>query len=108
MKAPKGKQEELPMHDWTSLSYERWDCKCRMVFVPKHRAKRLYGKFRNRGGKILRDLCRQRGVELVERHIRSTGVPCKAKTGQDFIDAMSIAIIWMLVVLLVDSLWFST
>ena len=37
--------------------------------MPKYRKKKLYGKFRNRVGGILRDLCRQRGVELLEGHL---------------------------------------
>ncbi len=43
-------QEELPMHDWMSLSHVRLDCKHHVVFVPKYREKKLYGKFRNRVG----------------------------------------------------------
>jgi len=40
------------------------------VFVPKYLEKKLYGKFRSRVGEILRDLCRQRGVELLEGHLK--------------------------------------
>ena len=54
------------MHDWKSSSHVRWECKYHIVFVPKYRKKKLYGKFRNRVGGILRDLCRQRRVELLE------------------------------------------
>ena len=57
------------MHDWSSLSHVRWDCKYHIVFVPKYRQKKLYGKFRSRVGEVLRDLCRQRGVELLEGHL---------------------------------------
>ena len=57
------------MYDWSSLSHVRWDCKYHIVFVPKYRQKELYGKFRTRVGEILRDLCRQRGVELIEGHL---------------------------------------
>ena len=57
------------MHNWSSLSHVRWDCKYHIVFVPKYRKKKLYGKFRNRVGEIIRDLCRQRGVELLEGHL---------------------------------------
>ena len=57
------------MHVWPSLSHVRWDCKYHIVFVPKYRQKKLYGKFRSRVGEILRDLCRQRGVELLEGHL---------------------------------------
>ena len=57
------------MHDWQSLSHVRWDCKYHVVFVPKYRKKSLYGKVRKRVGDILQDLCRQRGVELLEGHL---------------------------------------
>ena len=58
------------MHDWESLSHVRWDCKYHVVFVPKCPKKRLYGRIRKRVGAVLRDLCRQRGVELVEGSLR--------------------------------------
>ncbi len=57
------------MHDWQSLSHVRWDCKFHVVIVPKYRKKILYGKFRRRVGDIIRDLCRQRGIELIEGHL---------------------------------------
>ncbi len=56
------------MHDGESLSHVRWDCKYHVVFVPKYRKKVLYGKVRKQVGEILRDLCRQRGIELMEGH----------------------------------------
>ena len=40
-----------------------------MVIVPKYRKKKLYGKFRERVGQIIKDLCRQRGVEFIEDHL---------------------------------------
>ena len=61
-------QEEEPMHDWRSLSHVRWDCKYHVVFVPKYRKKALYGKLRKQVGEIMHDLCRQKGVELLEGH----------------------------------------
>ncbi len=57
------------MHDWQSLSHVRWDCKYHVVIVPKYRQKRLYGKFRRRVGEIIRDLCRQRKIEILEGHL---------------------------------------
>ena len=57
------------MHDWNSLSHVRWDCKYHVVFVPKYRQKRLYGKFRRKVGDIFRDLCRQKDLELLEGHL---------------------------------------
>ena len=56
------------MHEWQSLSHLRWDCKYHVVIIPKYRRKVFYGRLRRQIGPILRDLCRQRGVELVEGH----------------------------------------
>ena len=54
------------MHDWRSLSHVKWDCKYHVVFIPKYRRKILFGRLRRQVGAILRALCRQRGVELLE------------------------------------------
>ena len=54
------------MHDWQSLSHVRWECKYHVVIIPKYRQKFFYGRMRRRIGVILRELCRQRGVELIE------------------------------------------
>jgi putative transposase len=62
------------MHDWTSLTHVRWDCKYHVVIVPKYRKRVLYGKARRRIGEILRDLCKQRGVELLEGHLMADHV----------------------------------
>ncbi len=62
------------MHDWTSLSHVRWDCKYHVVIVPKYRKKVLYGKILKRVGEVIRDLCRQRGVELLEGHLMADHV----------------------------------
>jgi putative transposase len=56
------------MHEWESQSHVRWDCKYHVVIVPKYRRKALYGNLRRQIGRVLRDLCRQRGVTLVEGH----------------------------------------
>jgi putative transposase len=53
------------MHDWQTLSHVRWDCKYHVVIIPKYRRKVLYGNLRQRVGSILRELCEQRGIELV-------------------------------------------
>ena len=58
------------MHDWQSLSHVRWDCKYHVVIVPKYRRRSLYGKFRGDVGRILRYLCDQKGVEVLEGTLR--------------------------------------
>jgi putative transposase len=59
------------MHDWSSLSHVRWECKYHVVIVPEYRKKILYGGMRKQVGEILRELCRQKGVELLEGHLLS-------------------------------------
>ena len=54
------------MHDWQSLSHVRWECKYHVVIVPKYRRKVFYGRARQHIGRILRELCDQKGVGLVE------------------------------------------
>ena len=54
------------MKDWTSQAHVKWECKYHVVILPKYRRKVLYGKVRRRIGEILRDLCRQKGLGLVE------------------------------------------
>ena len=56
------------MHEWHSLSHVRWDCKYHVVIIPKCRRKLLYGKLKQQVGRILRALCEQKGIELVEGH----------------------------------------
>ena len=57
------------MHDWKSLSHVRWDCKYHIVIVPKYRKKKLYGKFREQVGQIIKELCKQKGIEMVEGNL---------------------------------------
>ena len=54
------------MKDWQSQAHVKWDCKYHVVILPKYRRKVLYGKLRRGVGEILRDLCRQKNIELVE------------------------------------------
>ena len=57
------------MQDWESLSHVRWTCKYHVVIVPKYRRKVIYGQQKKSIGAILRELCRQKGVELLEGHL---------------------------------------
>lgn len=54
------------MHEWESLSHVKWECKYHVVIVPKYRKKELYGRIKRHVGEILRDLCRQRSIEVIE------------------------------------------
>ena len=52
--------------DWQSQAHVKWDCKYHVVILPKYRKKQFYGRARREIGKILRELCRQKDVELIE------------------------------------------
>ena len=51
-----------------TLSHVRWEWKYHVVIIPKYRRRVLYGQLRKEIGAILRELCRQKGVELLEGH----------------------------------------
>jgi len=65
--SPEGKGEH-DMHDWQNQLHVKWDCKFHVVFISKYRHKVFYGKMRRKIGQILRQLCQQKGVELLEGH----------------------------------------
>jgi len=54
------------MNDIQSLSHSKWRCQYHIVFAPKYRRKAIYGKIKVDIGKILRKLCEQRKVEIIE------------------------------------------
>ena len=52
--------------DVNSLAHTKWNCKYHIVFAPKFRRKVIYGKLKIEIGKIIRDLCNRKEVELIE------------------------------------------
>ena len=54
------------MKDWRSQTHVKWDCKYHVVIVPKYRRRKFYGSLRSEIGEILRQLCRQKDIELLE------------------------------------------
>ena len=49
-----------------SLSHTSLNCKYHIVFASKFRRAEIYGKLKADIGKILRDLCKRKGVEIIE------------------------------------------
>ena len=49
-----------------SLAHTKWNCKYHIVFAPKYRRRVIYGQLRADLGAILRELCRWKGVNIVE------------------------------------------
>ena len=52
--------------DTSSLAHTTYECKYHIVFTPKYRRQVIYGKIRADIGKILRQLCEYKGVEIIE------------------------------------------
>ena len=52
--------------DKNSLAHTKWNCKYHIVFTPKYRRQRIYGKIKKDIGAILRKLCEFKGVEIIE------------------------------------------
>ena len=56
-------------NDVTSLAHTKWNCKYHIVFAPKYRRKVFFGEKREAIGKILRQLCEWKGIEIHEAEI---------------------------------------
>ncbi len=52
--------------DKNSLSHTTWNCKYHIVFAPKFRRQVIYGKLKTDIGKILRELCERKEIEIIE------------------------------------------
>lgn len=49
-----------------SLAHTTWECKYHVVFAPKYRRQVIYGKLKTDIGKMLRELCDRKGIEIIE------------------------------------------
>ena len=47
-------------------AHSSYRCQYHIVFAPKYRRKEIYGQLRRNIGEILRKLCEQKGVEIIE------------------------------------------
>ena len=52
--------------DIESLQHTKWRCLYHVVFAPKYRRMVIYGQIKKDIGQILRKLCEQKGVEIIE------------------------------------------
>ena len=57
------------MDDVKSLTHTKWNCKYHIVFAPKYRRKVFYEEKRLEIGAILRELCRWKGIEIIEAEV---------------------------------------
>ena len=49
-----------------SLAHTKWMCKYHIIFTPKYRRKIVYNELRKSIVEILKDLCKWKGVEIIE------------------------------------------
>ena len=54
------------MSEIKSSAHSKWRCQYHIVFAPKYRRKEIYGKLKSDIGQILRKLCVEKKVEILE------------------------------------------
>ena len=59
----------MGMNDINSLSHTKWNCKYHIVFAPKYRRQVFYREKRVAIGKILRQLCEWKHVNIIEAEV---------------------------------------
>ncbi|MHC6180826.1 IS200/IS605 family transposase [Clostridium sp. JNZ X4-2] len=52
-----------------SLAHSKWLCKYHIVFTPKYRRKIIYYKLREDIKEIIKDLCKWKGIRIIEGHM---------------------------------------
>ena len=52
-----------------NLSHSKWLCKYHIVFIPKYRRKIIYYPLRENIQKIIKDLCKWKGIEIIEGYM---------------------------------------
>ena len=57
-----------------SLSHTKYMCKYHIMFIPKFRRKTIYNKLKKDIQQNIKDLCKWKGVEILEGHIMSDHV----------------------------------
>ena len=62
------------MDEYESLSHRRWECKYRVVLIPKCRRRILYEQLRQHLGEVLRRLAEQKESRIEEGHLMSDHV----------------------------------
>ena len=51
------------------LAHTKWTCKYHIVFTPKYRRKIIYNQYRESLKEILKNLCKYKGIEIIEGHM---------------------------------------
>ena len=51
------------------LAHTKWTCKYHIVFTPKYRRKIIYNQYRESLKEILKNLCKYKGIGIIEGHM---------------------------------------
>ena len=57
---------KIERNEIKSSAHSKYRCQYHIVFAPKYRRKEVYGTIKKDIGEILRKLCEQKGVEIIE------------------------------------------
>ena len=60
------KSDKSDKNEVKSSAHAKYRCQYHIVFAPKYRRKDIYGQIKKDIGEILRKLCEQKGVEIIE------------------------------------------
>ena len=52
-----------------SLAHTRWLCKYHIIFTPKYHRKIIYNQLRVNIRQIIKDLCKWKGIAIIEGHM---------------------------------------
>jgi len=55
--------------DHNHLNHATWECKCHVVFIPKHRKKVLFGQIRRHLGTVFHELTQRKECRIEEGHL---------------------------------------
>ncbi len=55
--------------DKNTLAHTTWECKYHVVFAAKFRRQVVYGRIKADIGKILRELCDRKGIDIIEAEL---------------------------------------
>ena len=61
--------KQIKINDIKSLAHTQWNCKYHIVFAPKYRRKVFYASKRLEIGQILRQLCKWKGITIIEAEV---------------------------------------
>ncbi len=70
-------------NDNKSIAHTKWNCKYHIVFATKYRRKVFFGEKREAIGKILRQLCEWKGIEIIEAEVCPDHVHMLVNTAKD-------------------------